>query len=100
VLSNGTNRFNNPDKGAVTHAIVHRALWEYLLAVNDTPDEAEREKLRREMFERFVLTLIPLSFPSCLIVVLIAVKMSWPRWYIRKMEVVSSVISSSRAQRK
>lgn len=48
-------RFNNSDKGAVTHAIVHRALWEYLLAVNETSDEAEREKLRREMFERLTL---------------------------------------------
>lgn len=45
-------RFNNPDKGAVTHAIVHRALWEYLVAVAETGDEAEQEKLRREMFER------------------------------------------------
>ncbi|KAG6889216.1 hypothetical protein C0992_006026 [Termitomyces sp. T32_za158] len=43
--------FNNPDKGAVTHAVVHRALWEYLSALNDVPDETEREKLRREMFE-------------------------------------------------
>ncbi|KAL0959126.1 hypothetical protein HGRIS_014419 [Hohenbuehelia grisea] len=46
-----TTVFNNPDKGAVTHAIVHRALWEYLTAVNEYPDEAEREKQRREMFE-------------------------------------------------
>jgi pumilio family protein 6 len=47
-------RFNNPDKGGVTHAIVHRALWEYLSAINDTtiiPSESEQEKLRREMFE-------------------------------------------------
>ncbi|KAG5719378.1 Pumilio like proteiny domain family member [Termitomyces sp. T112] len=43
--------FNNPDKGAVTHAVVHRALWEYLSALNDVPDETERDKLRREMFE-------------------------------------------------
>ncbi|KAJ8076907.1 Pumilio y domain member 6 [Marasmius tenuissimus] len=43
--------FNNPDKGAVTHAIVHRALWEYLASVNDSPDENEREKLRKEIFE-------------------------------------------------
>ncbi|KAG6884585.1 hypothetical protein C0993_009787 [Termitomyces sp. T159_Od127] len=43
--------FNNPDKGAVTHAVVHRALWEYLSALNDVSDETEREKLRREMFE-------------------------------------------------
>ncbi|KAK7689468.1 hypothetical protein QCA50_007260 [Cerrena zonata] len=43
--------FNNPDKGAVSHAIVHRVLWEYLSAVNGIEEEAEREKLRREMFE-------------------------------------------------
>lgn len=44
--------FNNPDKGAVSHAIVHRALWEYLSAVASVEDEAEQEKLRRDMFER------------------------------------------------
>ncbi|KAF8067011.1 armadillo-type protein [Lyophyllum atratum] len=43
--------FNNPDKGAVTHAVVHRALWEYMSALNDVVDEAERDKQRREMFE-------------------------------------------------
>ncbi|KAG6816173.1 hypothetical protein H0H87_008097 [Tephrocybe sp. NHM501043] len=43
--------FNNPDKGAVTHAVVHRALWEYLSALNDVADETERDKLRHEMFE-------------------------------------------------
>ena len=46
------NRFNNADKGAITHAIVHRALWEYLLAVNETADEAEQEKLRKDIFDR------------------------------------------------
>ncbi|KAI0368550.1 ARM repeat-containing protein [Pilatotrama ljubarskyi] len=43
--------FNNPDKGAVAHAIVHRATWEYLAAVAEIEDEAEAEKLRREIFE-------------------------------------------------
>ncbi|KAF4607476.1 pumilio domain member 6 [Pleurotus pulmonarius] len=43
--------FNNSDKGAVSHAIVHRALWEYISAVSELPDEAERERQRREMFE-------------------------------------------------
>ncbi|TFY80642.1 hypothetical protein EWM64_g3375 [Hericium alpestre] len=43
--------FNNPDKGSIRHAIVHRALWEYITEVNATEDEAEREKLHREMFE-------------------------------------------------
>ncbi|THH01960.1 hypothetical protein EW026_g824 [Hermanssonia centrifuga] len=51
VKDNLTTIFNNPDKGAVSHAIVHRALWEYLVAVNDLEDEADREKLRREIFE-------------------------------------------------
>jgi pumilio family protein 6 len=46
--------FNNSDKGAITHAIVHRVLWEYLAAVNDLPDEAEQERLRREVFDTYV----------------------------------------------
>lgn len=48
-------RFNNSDKtNGITYAIVHRALWEYLSAINEStivPSETEREKLRREMFE-------------------------------------------------
>ncbi|CDO74224.1 hypothetical protein BN946_scf184721.g3 [Trametes cinnabarina] len=43
--------FNNPDKGAVAHAIVHRATWEYLAVVSEIEDEAEADKLRREIFE-------------------------------------------------
>ncbi|KAI0827208.1 ARM repeat-containing protein [Trametes gibbosa] len=43
--------FNNPDKGAVAHAIVHRATWEYLAAVSEMEDEVEAEKFRREVFE-------------------------------------------------
>ncbi|KAF8218254.1 armadillo-type protein [Mycena galopus ATCC 62051] len=46
-----TSIFNNSDKGAVTHAVVHRALWEYIVAVNDSSDEAEAEKQLREIFE-------------------------------------------------
>ncbi|KAJ7916192.1 armadillo-type protein [Mycena leptocephala] len=46
-----TSIFNNSDKGAVTHAVVHRALWEYIVAVNDSPDEADGEKQLREIFE-------------------------------------------------
>ncbi|KAH7923040.1 ARM repeat-containing protein [Leucogyrophana mollusca] len=49
LKGNLTTIFNNPDKGAITHAITHRALWEYLSAVNDV--EAEREPLRKEIFE-------------------------------------------------
>ncbi|RXW23535.1 hypothetical protein EST38_g2307 [Candolleomyces aberdarensis] len=51
LKENLTTIFNNPDKGAITHAIVHRALWEYLNALSGLPEEAEQEKLRREMFE-------------------------------------------------
>ncbi|KAF9479209.1 ARM repeat-containing protein [Pholiota conissans] len=50
VKDNLVTIFNNSDKGAVTHAVVHRALWEYLTAVN-TFEEVEQEKLRREMFD-------------------------------------------------
>lgn len=50
------HRFNNPDKGAITHAIVHRALWEYIVAIGENADEAEREKQRREIFEKYVST--------------------------------------------
>ncbi|KAJ7471227.1 armadillo-type protein [Mycena galericulata] len=46
-----TSIFDNSDKGAVTHAVVHRALWEYIVAVNNSPDEAEGEKQLREIFE-------------------------------------------------
>ncbi|KAJ7621062.1 armadillo-type protein [Roridomyces roridus] len=46
-----TSIFDNSDKGAVTHAVVHRALWEYMVAVNSSPDEAEAEKQLREIFE-------------------------------------------------
>nr|VWO97822.1 Non-canonical non-ribosomal peptide synthetase FUB8 (EC (Fusaric acid biosynthesis protein 8) [Ganoderma boninense] len=46
-----SSSFNNPDKGAVSHAIVHRATWEYLAAVSEIEDEAEADKLRREIFE-------------------------------------------------
>ncbi len=42
--------FNNPDKGTVTFAIVHRVLWEFLQEINQLPEE-ECEKCRREMFE-------------------------------------------------
>ncbi|KAJ7148678.1 armadillo-type protein [Mycena crocata] len=46
-----TSIFNNSDKGAVTHAVVHRALWEYIVAVTGSADEAEGEKQLREIFE-------------------------------------------------
>lgn len=45
--------FNNSDKGAVSHAVVHRALWEYLSTINVLSDETESGKLRREMFDRY-----------------------------------------------
>ncbi|KDN34057.1 hypothetical protein RSAG8_12845, partial [Rhizoctonia solani AG-8 WAC10335] len=45
--------FNNPDKGAVSHAIVHRVLWEYLneLALLGESDKEEVDRLRRELFD-------------------------------------------------
>ncbi|KAG8693814.1 pumilio domain member 6, partial [Ceratobasidium sp. 394] len=45
--------FNNPDKGAVSHAIVHRVLWEYLaeLALLEETEGDEAERLRRELFD-------------------------------------------------
>ncbi|KAG9094548.1 pumilio domain member 6 [Ceratobasidium sp. 370] len=45
--------FNNPDKGAVAHAIVHRVLWEYLaeLALLEETEKDEAERLRRELFD-------------------------------------------------
>ncbi|KAG8221634.1 armadillo-type protein [Butyriboletus roseoflavus] len=63
-------RFNNPDKGAITHAIVHRALWEFLTAVDSIEEESEQEKLRKEIFERFVIELMCVvqysnSYASC-----------------------------------
>ena len=35
----------------ISHAIVHRATWEYLAMVSEIDDEAEAEKLRWEIFE-------------------------------------------------
>jgi len=64
VKENLVMMFNNPEKGAVTHAIVHRALWEYLSAVNDTPDDAEREEMRREIFETCVFPYLLPFFSS------------------------------------
>ncbi|TRM57377.1 armadillo-type protein [Schizophyllum amplum] len=51
VRENLESVFNNPDKGAVTHAIVHRALWEYLTALGNLSDATVREKLYREAFD-------------------------------------------------
>ncbi|KZV70153.1 ARM repeat-containing protein [Peniophora sp. CONT] len=42
---------SNPDKGAVRHALVHRALWEYLSALPTLPDQDEATKLRAELLE-------------------------------------------------
>jgi pumilio family protein 6 len=44
------DRFNNEDKGAVTHSVVHRALWEYLSALSSLTED-DQEKRFREMFE-------------------------------------------------
>lgn len=50
-------RFNNSDKGSVRHAIVHRALWEYLSELANF-DDSEREKLFYEIFERLHIPLL------------------------------------------
>ncbi|KAH9960681.1 ARM repeat-containing protein [Russula dissimulans] len=44
--------FNNSDKGPLRHAIVHRALWEYLSEITQISDNGEREKRYYEIFER------------------------------------------------
>lgn len=49
------HRLNNPEKGAVTHAVVHKALWEYLSSLVELEKEAEREKLWKEIFEAYGL---------------------------------------------
>ncbi|KAF5391242.1 hypothetical protein D9757_003012 [Collybiopsis confluens] len=49
--------FNNPDKGAVRHAIVHRVIWECLDVLGrmqdsgNAEDAVEAEKLRRDLFD-------------------------------------------------
>lgn len=52
--------FNNPDKGAVGHQIVHRALWEYLQEIN-TEDEASADKKRQEIFEGYAISFAALT---------------------------------------
>ncbi|KIO21755.1 hypothetical protein M407DRAFT_28681 [Tulasnella calospora MUT 4182] len=52
ALKNSVTRiFDNPDKGAVGHPAVHRALWEYLQEVSRLPTPEEQTKARIEMFE-------------------------------------------------
>ncbi|THH04911.1 hypothetical protein EW145_g5179 [Phellinidium pouzarii] len=51
IKSNLELILNNPEKGAISHAIFHHVMWEYLVQVNELDDEALREKLRRELFE-------------------------------------------------
>ena len=48
---------NNPDKGAMSHAIYHRVLWEYLSQLNELKDEDLRSKLRQELFEASVISI-------------------------------------------
>ena len=48
-------RLNNTEKGAVSHAIFHRVLWEYLSQLNVLENEDEKERLRRELFEACVV---------------------------------------------
>ncbi|KIY50223.1 puf family RNA-binding protein [Fistulina hepatica ATCC 64428] len=51
VKDNLASIFNNSDKGAVSHAIVHRVLWEYVCAVNSLQSSSEPEKRFWEIFE-------------------------------------------------
>ncbi|KIO21766.1 hypothetical protein M407DRAFT_28694 [Tulasnella calospora MUT 4182] len=51
LKSSLTRIFDNPDKGAVGHPVVHRALWEYLQEVSRLPTPEEQTKARNEMFE-------------------------------------------------
>lgn len=37
---------------------MHRALWELLTAVDSIEEESEKDKLRREIFERLIVELI------------------------------------------
>lgn len=39
----------------MTHAIVHRALWEYLEVLRELENETEREILWREIFQAYGL---------------------------------------------
>ena len=50
----GTASFNSLYKGAIAHATVHRAVWEYLAALSKIENEAEAEKLGRELFGMMV----------------------------------------------
>jgi hypothetical protein len=61
---------------------VHRALWEYLVAANEDPDEAERERLRKEVFEGHVAI-----FQRLRIVynISIAARSFWQKWFILRM---------------
>ncbi len=45
-------RFNNPEKGPIRHAIVHRALREYLSEIARISNDGEREKMYNGIFER------------------------------------------------
>ena len=98
VAYNRLYRFNNPDKGSITHSIVHRALWEYLTVLNDASvsvsDESEREKMRREIFERFLVPFfLTITFSHHLLVV----KKFLPKWSIQKM-VAAPCVSSLRRE--
>ncbi|KAI9457592.1 ARM repeat-containing protein [Lactarius psammicola] len=43
--------FNNPEKGPIRHAIVHRALREYLSEIAQISNDGEREKMYNGIFE-------------------------------------------------
>ncbi|CCA67395.1 hypothetical protein PIIN_01226 [Serendipita indica DSM 11827] len=51
VKENLQSIFENSDKGAVSNAIVHSALWEYLSELERLNDKAESERRRQEIYE-------------------------------------------------
>ena len=48
-------RLNNPEKGSMTHIVLHRALWEYLKALCELENDVKREILWKEIFEAYGL---------------------------------------------
>ena len=44
---------NNPEKGAISFAVFHHVLLEYLQAVGTLENEEEKEKMRRDVFEGY-----------------------------------------------
>ncbi|KAH9031960.1 ARM repeat-containing protein [Lactarius hengduanensis] len=52
--------FNNPEKGPIRHAIVHRALREYLTEIARITNDGEREKMYSGIYERLITPSSPI----------------------------------------